>query len=519
MATEVRWRRGETSALQAFTPAQSEIIHNITTNRLHVGDGIKPGGHELALTSDIKVADFSDVNAVEVTPVPTDYTHLRTAGFNIVGDGGGALYKRSAVEPDHIAKFQSADGAWWELAATKVCPEMFGARADGVSDDAEYIQAAVDYMFDKPFGGEFSLLPGRDYAVGSTIRLIKEVNKQISINGNGARLTALNGFVGYNGVKDIIYAGASSEAVSGYPCIIKGVRFSSYEPFVNAIRLNWSGWSQVFQCAFDTLYNGVLLDNGFAVTIANNSFYSLQGNGIRAANLSMSVAIDKNRFAAIANGDIAFMDSARNISIRDNSMEGGTSALTFVGVSSSIIIEGNYIEGKSGNQIYFGSDTHGLVFNSNWLGYNEGLQEWVNIASGEMIGNTFLNQQQYMAPSVRNVDIAKNSFGEGSNIISSPFENAELSNGFVSSEGLAIVGYRLCSNGEVLLRGGVTGSANAVAFTLPAGMRPATLKAFLARGLDGSTGGVSISSSGLVTAFRATDGTIILDGIRFTVGS
>lgn len=462
---------------------------------------------------------YSTRNSVETLEIPSGITAIRTNGYSTVGDGGGAMYRRVSSEPSHAGKVQSSDGAWWELSENKVCPEMFGANADGINDDADAIQDAVDYMFEMPVGGEFNLSPGKDYAIGKTIPLIKRPIKQITINGNGARLVALSGFVGYNGVKDIIYAGASTEDVSGYPCIIKGVRFSSYEPLVNAVRLNWSGWSQVFQCAFDDVYNGVMLDNGFAVTISQNYFYNLSNNGIRAVNLSMSVVIDKNRFAAIANGDVAFMEAARNISIRDNSMEGGPSAISLVGVSSSILIEGNYIEGKTGNPVFIGADTHGFAFNNNWLGYNAGTQEWVNIVSGEMKGNSFPSQMQYMSASVRNIDISHNAFWEGSNVIYSPFENAALINGYYNASGYGEAGYRQTSSGEVLLKGVLVGPSNTAAFTLPIGMRPSVTKAFISRGIDGTQAGITVNPSGNIAIFRGSDNSVILDCVSFTPGS
>lgn len=56
---------------------------------------------------------------------------VRTTGHTDAGDGGSALYTRVPVEPTHAGKFQSADGAWWELAlGQEIRVEMFGARGD-----------------------------------------------------------------------------------------------------------------------------------------------------------------------------------------------------------------------------------------------------------------------------------------------------------------------------------------------------------------------------------------------------
>ena len=65
-------------------------------------------------------------------------TSLRTSGYTIPGDGGGALYKRVSVAPVHSGKFQSNDGAWWELIPenVRIDPKQLGAVANGVADDS-----------------------------------------------------------------------------------------------------------------------------------------------------------------------------------------------------------------------------------------------------------------------------------------------------------------------------------------------------------------------------------------------
>jgi hypothetical protein len=47
--------------------------------------------------------------------IPPEVAYVITAGYAAVGDGGGALYKRVGTQPTHAGKFQSADGAWWEI--------------------------------------------------------------------------------------------------------------------------------------------------------------------------------------------------------------------------------------------------------------------------------------------------------------------------------------------------------------------------------------------------------------------
>ncbi len=86
-------------------------------------------GYELGAIS----AGMFDSN-IDVTTavIPTTANFLQTAGYYVAGDGGGALYRRVAIEPTHAGKIQSADGAWWELAEGVVNIKVLGAKADSI---------------------------------------------------------------------------------------------------------------------------------------------------------------------------------------------------------------------------------------------------------------------------------------------------------------------------------------------------------------------------------------------------
>lgn len=82
--------------------------------------------------------------------VPASITSIVTSGYATISDHGGATYVRAASEPAHAGKFQSGDGAWWELRMPFVTPEMFGARGDDPgngtgTDDRAAFQAALDF--------------------------------------------------------------------------------------------------------------------------------------------------------------------------------------------------------------------------------------------------------------------------------------------------------------------------------------------------------------------------------------
>jgi hypothetical protein len=79
-------------------------------------------------------ATLAEAAGSNIPPVIGEVEILNYATF---GDGGGARYKSVESEPSHPGKFQSANGAWWEIASSPLRLHMFGAQTDGtVFNDA-----------------------------------------------------------------------------------------------------------------------------------------------------------------------------------------------------------------------------------------------------------------------------------------------------------------------------------------------------------------------------------------------
>ena len=128
--------------------------------------------------------DFDTKTDLEAANIAVGINLVRIAGHTSVGDGGGASYKRVGSEPSHAGKVQSSDGAWWELFETTVTPQMFGAVADGSTDDTIAIQAALD----KVAGVSTVLFPAGTYKVTSTLTVS---SGGIALLGEAARVTTI----------------------------------------------------------------------------------------------------------------------------------------------------------------------------------------------------------------------------------------------------------------------------------------------------------------------------------------
>lgn len=108
---------------------------------------------------------------------------LFIGGYSTVCDLGMAHYKRSASEPSHAGKFQSADGAWWELAEAVVTPEMFGAVGDGSVNDTTALNNA------DAFNAPVRLQPGKTYLATGQLLLGQNSKKKWFVEGGRGAAT------------------------------------------------------------------------------------------------------------------------------------------------------------------------------------------------------------------------------------------------------------------------------------------------------------------------------------------
>lgn len=92
----------------------------------------------------------------EAEAVPASVNQIELLNYVDIGRGR-ASYKRVGSEPSHSGKIQTNDGAWWEISEFLLTPDMFGAAADGVTDDAAAIQATHDAA--KALGVKWRLCP------------------------------------------------------------------------------------------------------------------------------------------------------------------------------------------------------------------------------------------------------------------------------------------------------------------------------------------------------------------------
>lgn len=112
------------------TPGDVWVVQSFDPDHLFMWDG--DSWEDLGEGGGGDVTQHQTRTAAIAASIPIAVNGIETLGYATPGDFGGAHYKRVTTEPTHLGKFQSADGAWWELAEAEVTLEMFGGKGDGI---------------------------------------------------------------------------------------------------------------------------------------------------------------------------------------------------------------------------------------------------------------------------------------------------------------------------------------------------------------------------------------------------
>lgn len=140
------------------------------------------------IVSQGNVPIYATVTGMAALPVPAGINAIRVNGYYTVGDGGGALYSKVVSQPTHAGKFQTADGAWWELTARRPNILMFGARAGSATYAAANVVAINGALAYKSAKGG-----GRVYGGFGTFYVNSSISFQgltgVYLDGLGRRMT------------------------------------------------------------------------------------------------------------------------------------------------------------------------------------------------------------------------------------------------------------------------------------------------------------------------------------------
>lgn len=116
----------------------------------------------ISCPSTVSTTTYATRVAAAAATVPSIVQSIYVLGFATANDGGAGNYNKLASPPGtpRAWNFQSADGAWWQLAWPVVLPKQLGADCGGTVDDTTPTQAWSDYSstFGVPAGGQLCTL-------------------------------------------------------------------------------------------------------------------------------------------------------------------------------------------------------------------------------------------------------------------------------------------------------------------------------------------------------------------------
>lgn len=318
--------------------------------------------------------------AAATTALSADIDYVRTSGFQVAGDLGGALYRRAGTQPSHAGKFQSADGAWWEIAELKINPRMFGAKFDGVADDTDAINAAISSLV--AISGSFSpsasftlqLPPGRAITRGGHVI---PSGIKVRIVGAGAYSTILYLKNGANTfLLDVQGQFSSVESLS-----LNGNRDNN-PGGLECLRVN--GASVMVDRVFvaDASGDGIVLGN--AATAINSRLRSVDvrycrgyGINISGANATTDCQFTDVNVGQSGKSGILIASSGQkmvNCHSWGNGIEDAANNHGFHMISGSSMLVGCEAETNLGRGVYIGSGIKGISIVGGTI--------WGNAASG-----------------------------------------------------------------------------------------------------------------------------------------
>lgn len=122
---------------------------------------------------------------------------MKRLGYTVPGDGGVADYDWSETNcsnADGGAQVQpSMTGCWIaDFSGRMPIPEIWGAKGDGIADDAVAVKAGLAYVAVR--GGKLYGRPGSKYGIGSTITIGKDT-EFAGVNWDRSQIVLLDGSV------------------------------------------------------------------------------------------------------------------------------------------------------------------------------------------------------------------------------------------------------------------------------------------------------------------------------------
>lgn len=302
---------------------------------------------------------------------------VETYGFYTLNDGGNALYKirnitnEDVVDNITLIPITTNENLIAELIYNKeINIKQFGAKGDGVTDDTNAIQTALNKVPNNsaiyfPYGTYLTTAPLVFKTNSINLRLYSNGKSTIKANHTGdcLVLTALNENYGNHVIENLVIQGPN-------------VYYSGTSNFTSqgsGINLSRAYYNDIHNCNILGFKNGVLINSSIHNTITGNCF------------------ISNNEIGVLINGNAPNVNQICNARIRLNSKRGISIEGSTAGYPTANIIDNCYIESNIPYPNVTGgnapSDSTGIYISN---GYNNIINNcyFENLASAIYITNS-----------------------------------------------------------------------------------------------------------------------------------
>jgi hypothetical protein len=264
--------------------------------------------------------------AAAATFIQLSQQFISTAGYSTPGDLGRAFYKRGTALT--TGGFQSADGAFWDLAEPIIRPMMFGARGDyaGNENTATNDTAAIQAMLDFCRGHEIDWL-NRRYLIGKTsgtevllwqypARFRGRAGRNSSIAPGSVLIVKSNTPTTIDIMRLAPHSSLSGEDLFGWVMAHLRLCPHSGEPGRHGFFIDLPGAAQYFLAKFEFEGNWIGRFSGSAFR---------QNKGAEADDGFFTSVVKKNRFDGGTNCDycVGLIRSGDSLTLEDNTCAGG----------------------------------------------------------------------------------------------------------------------------------------------------------------------------------------------------
>lgn len=391
----------------------------------------------------------------------------------------------------------------------------FGAIGNGVANDSPAVSAAIAEAI---ASGRILRVQAGTYRLESPIVATLQTGSLV-IEGEGRFNTK---FVPDFSSPVAVFRFGLDGAYTANELHISGISIENAGNAADGIQCIDVGHIAITRCYINGGSRGIYCLRGFGANIFDNMITSTTASAIVMEEKAINAGrVSHNDIFACGNAKseaAIIISQGDHAEIVGNDIEGCYGGIIFAGVSSGLC-HSNYIEAGD-YPVYFSGGSKNVDVRGNWFGDAVKGMLVENCSQITITHNAFYNcSLVVVGATVSSIDVGSNTALGTSVLAKSPWQAPALINSWANAEApFAPAGYRKDNNGRVWLRGLLlVGTADTVAFQLPAGFRPAFNSDFpTISGNNNAAGRVRVFRGGNVNITQGTGGSFVtLDGISF----